>query len=40
MGTSLGTIYKLNVNIELPGSLTMDDVDFTCGFSFGVKPWK
>lgn len=32
MGTSLGTVYKLNVNIELPGSLTMDDVDFTCEF--------
>lgn len=32
MGTSLGTVYKLNVNIELPGNLTMDDVDFTSEF--------
>lgn len=32
METDLGTIYKLNVNIELPDNLTMDDVDFSCRF--------
>lgn len=27
-----GSQIKLNVHIELPGELTMDDVDFTCTF--------
>lgn len=32
METDLGTVYKLNVSIELPDNLTMDDVDFSCRF--------
>lgn len=31
-----GSQIKLNIHLQLPGGLTMDDVDFTCRFF--VKP--
>ena len=32
MAADLGTVFKLNVNIELPSGFTMDDVNFSCRF--------
>lgn len=37
MATDLGTVYKLNVNIELPSGITMDDVEFSCRFYTFIK---
>lgn len=37
MTPSIGTTLKINVNLELEGGITMDDISFNCDFYVGSK---